>query len=89
MKENKYTEECSDQVIKSLGRFSSSCFFAYSMELASVSVWCLILNGLQKFAPKEKSCNAFNFKQYFLLIYWFHFFYYKPLDLSSLLDTLY
>ena len=46
MKENKYTEECSDQVIKSLGRLGSSRFFAYSMELSCVSVCCLILNDL-------------------------------------------
>ena len=46
MKENKYSEECSDQVIKSLGRLGSSRFFAYSMELSCVSVCCLILNDL-------------------------------------------
>jgi len=74
MKENKYTEECSDEVIKSLGTLGSSCFSAYFTELSFVSVWCLILNGWQKFAQEEKSYDAFNFKQYFLLISWFQFF---------------
>jgi len=73
MKEKKYTEECSDQVIKSLGMLGSSCFSAYSTQLSFFSVWCLILNVLPKFAQDEKSYDAFNFKQYFLLILWFQF----------------
>ena len=49
MRENKYTEECSDQVIKSLGMLDTACFLEHTLQWACVSLCCFILSVWQNF----------------------------------------